>query len=98
MATCANCTNDAFFAYLITSEFKVPYCAKHLPKFLSKTPGSSRLVRIEPVEVSPEPPLTKLSKKKSVAEEPVVEEPTSDDLPEEEPVIDEGELEVEEGI
>lgn len=96
MTKCANCENEAFFAYLVTSEFQIPYCSKHIPKFLSsKGVTSSRLIKIE--STTPKPSKKKQVVEEPVVEEPVVEEPVIELLPEEEPTIDEGELEVTEG-
>jgi hypothetical protein len=89
MTTCANCSNEAFFAYQITAEFSIPYCSKHIPKFLSSPASSHRLVKIEAAALKP-------AKKKAEPEPVVLEEPVIEEAPVEE-LIDEGELEVEEG-
>lgn len=77
MTTCANCENEAFLAYRVTAEYTIPFCSKHLPRFLSgATKDSARLVRIEAIA-------PKASKKKTVEEEPVIEEaPVSEPEPE----------------
>jgi hypothetical protein len=87
MVTCSNCSGEAFFAYVITASFNIPYCSKHLPKFLGTRSPSV-------VKISELPAATTSKKKKepAVVEEPVVEEPSVEEL------IEEGELEVEEGI
>jgi hypothetical protein len=95
MTKCANCSNEAFFEYMVTSTFTIPYCSKHIPKFLGKGVAATRLVKIQ--QSAP-----KLSKKKAVVEETfveesVVEEPIIEEALIEEPLIDEGELEVTEG-
>jgi len=105
LATCANCDSEAFFAYSVTPSYKILYCSRHLPKFLTKGPDKSSVVPIESVtsdaEVLSIKPTTK--KKKTVSEEPVVELPVveeeavlEDEPKVEEPVVDEGELEVDE--
>jgi hypothetical protein len=86
MTKCANCENEAFFAYVLTEFIQIPYCSRDLPSFAKN--GNPRLVRIEADTAKP-------SKKKKEAE--VVEEPVIEEAPVEE-LIDEGELEVEEGI
>jgi hypothetical protein len=96
MAKCANCSNEAFFAYLVTSSFKILYCSKHIPKFLGKL--STRLVKISSIE---EPVISKPKKAKTsvIIEEPEVAA-VSEDVVEEDVFIledSEGELEVEEG-
>lgn len=88
MATCANCDQEAFFAYQVTAEFKIPYCSRHIPRFLGNPRESGNLVKIES-----ETP--KASKKK--AETPVEVEPVVEEAPVVEPEVTEGELEVDEG-
>lgn len=93
MVKCANCSSDAFFAYVITAEFSIPYCSKHIPKFLNKM--SASLVKLS--AVAPQP-----SSKKKKVDAPVIEETVEELTPVfEEPVVDEvvdeGELEVTEG-
>jgi hypothetical protein len=73
MNKCANCENEAFFAYLITSTAKINYCKKHIPGFLKSKSYAARLIKLEKQTVVEAP---KTSKKKAVVEEtPVVEEP-----------------------
>ncbi len=64
MATCATCTNDAIYAYQPGPEFSIYYCQYHLPRFLTRSDGSSvfPVVKEEPKTVEP-----KVSKKKEAA-------------------------------
>jgi hypothetical protein len=73
---CANCDKDAFFLYQITLEHEIPYCGKHLPKFLAarkkaeliKTTEEWTAAKQEVQEaVAPKP---KAKRKKKAAEEP----------------------------
>lgn len=76
MNTCANCSNEAFFAYMVTSTSKIKYCKKHIPGFLKSKSYVARLVKLEKVVpvVAPTPaaptPSTKSSKKKTAVETP----------------------------
>ena len=86
MTTCSNCTNEAFFQYVVTSSTKIPFCKKHIPGFLKSGPHSVRLVKIEKSATVEAP---KTAKKKTVVEEApvkeVVEEEVVDETPSEEP-------------
>lgn len=92
MSKCANCEYDAQHVYTITENVKIYYCARHLPRALSKpgTPGVSmippvveskskarRIAATEPVVEAP------------VVEEPIVEAPVVEEAPAEEPVTPE---------
>jgi hypothetical protein len=34
MASCANCSNDAFYIYQVNESFGISYCSYHVPRFL----------------------------------------------------------------
>lgn len=82
ITNCANCLNEAIFAYQVTGSYSIKYCSRHVPKFLSTPKYSGRVVKMsdlqkaEATEVAP-----KSSKKKTPAptpvEEPLVVEETS---------------------
>ena len=85
---CANCLNEAIFAYQVTGSYSIKYCSRHIPKFLNSPKYTGRLVKMSDLKapVVEEAP-TKSSKKKATTPEPeVVEEPT---VVEEEVVVDE---------
>ena len=71
MAKCANCANEAFYTYAITTDFGIDYCSRHVPRFLhaQKLSGMMKLRgESEPVqEIIVEPVV-------ETAEEPAVEE------------------------
>ena len=92
MAKCANCINEAPYLYRVTPDFGIPYCSKHVPKFLlSELKAGNLHVPAVEAEVSA-PSKTKASKAKvvepevtlepEVLPEPVVEAPVV-----EEPVV-----------
>jgi len=94
MTTCANCSSEAFFAYVLTASYNIPYCSKHVPKFLKNM--SSSLVKISELSI---PSTSKKKKDTPVVKEPEIELPVVEEpeLPVIEEYVDEGELEVEEG-
>jgi hypothetical protein len=67
MNKCANCSNEAFFAYMVTASSKINYCKKHIPGFLKSKSYAARLVKLEKV-VQAVP--AKSPKKKAVVEAP----------------------------
>lgn len=90
MAKCANCVNEAPYLYRVTPTFGIPYCSKHVPRFLLSELKAGNLHA--PVEVVEEALVsTKSKSSKSKASEPVVEEPIV-----EEPVVEETSVVVEE--
>lgn len=91
MAKCSNCTNEAFFEYIITASNRVPFCKKHIPGFLKSETYAPRLVKIEkaPVVEAPKPP----KKKPVVVEEPPVVEEVVEPVVEE-PIVEESTPEV----
>lgn len=85
MTTCANCSSEATFSYSVSADFSIPYCSRHVPKFLQAQRFSGALHTITAPVVVEE----KTSKKKKVSatvEETVVEEAP---VVEETPVIEE---------
>lgn len=80
MAKCANCTNEALYAYKVNASFTINYCPKHLPKFLASQ-RIAGLLKPEPEVVAEAPKSSKKSKTETVVEEPVVEEPTVTEEP-----------------
>lgn len=91
MNKCANCENEAFFAYLITASAKTNYCKKHIPGFLKSGTYATRLVKLD----KPAPVEAPKSKKKTVVEEtpaveetPEIVEPVVEETPLEEPTIE----------
>jgi hypothetical protein len=88
MNKCANCSNEAFFAYMVTATSKINYCKKHIPGFLKSKSYAARLVKLE--KVAPVAS-TKSSKKKTVVEAPVP-------IVEEEALVEESVTEVIEDI
>jgi hypothetical protein len=69
VATCANCSNEAFFVYQVTDSYGIDFCSAHVPNFLRSEKYAASLVTLElPVIEEPVP----TSKKKSA--EPVVED------------------------
>jgi hypothetical protein len=79
MNTCANCSNEAFFAYMVTANSKIKYCKKHIPGFLKSKSYAARLVKLEKVVQAP---VAKTPKKKTVVETP--EPPVQEETPIEE--------------
>jgi hypothetical protein len=69
MATCANCSNEAFFVYQVTDSYGIDFCSAHVPNFLRSEKYAASLITLE-LPVIEEP--VKTSKKKST--DPVVEE------------------------
>lgn len=94
MAKCANCVNEAPYLYRVTPTFGIPYCSKHVPKFLlSELKAGNLHAPREVVEETPAPTKSKSSKAKAsepVVEEPVVEEPV---VVEETPIVEEAQAE-----
>lgn len=92
ITNCANCLNEAIFAYQVTGSYSIKYCSRHMPRFLSTPKYSGRVVKMsdlqkaEATEIAP-----KVSKKKSstpapapvVEETPVVEEAPAEEVVEE---------------
>lgn len=77
MAKCANCENNALYAYKINDSLSIDYCSAHLPKFLNAQKAAGLL---KPVVAEPAPAPAKASKKKAeVVEEAPVEEAPVDD-------------------
>jgi hypothetical protein len=62
---CSNCPKEAYYEHAITAEFKIPYCATHVPGFL-KTPKFSGYLKV----ITRKPPVPA-----PVVEELVVEAP-----------------------
>jgi hypothetical protein len=81
---CANCSENADYVYEVTPSYKVHYCGRHLPKFLSTRAKSGELN--VPLVVPPAAPT--VSKKKAAA--PVVEEPVVEEAVVEEAVEEDG--------
>lgn len=81
MATCANCVNEAIYAYAVTPDYVINYCAYHLPRFLAPQRDAGKLAIQAPVieEAAVEETPTTKSKKKG---EPVTEEAPAEDLSE----------------
>lgn len=72
MATCSNCSNEAFKVYQVTSTYGIPYCSRHLPKFLAHPQYDNRVTKVEVAAPVVEAP---------IVEEPVVEEPVVEEVP-----------------
>jgi hypothetical protein len=92
MAKCANCVNEAPYLYRVTPTFGIPYCSKHVPKFLLAELKAGNLHVSAVEEESPVATKSKSSKAKNVepvVEEPIVEEP----VVEEPPVVEEAQAE-----
>lgn len=87
MAKCANCVNEAPYLYRVTPTFGIPYCSKHVPRFLLSELKAGNLHA--PSEVVEDAPVsTKSKSSKAKASEPVVEEPVVEEtVVEEAPVI-----------
>lgn len=77
---CANCQRDALYTYQISGGYSIHYCQAHLPGFLT----SQKKAGLLPLQV-PKPVETpaKSSKKKEVTPEPVAEETSAEETPEE---------------
>ena len=96
ITNCANCLNEAIFAYQVTGSYSIKYCSRHMPRFLSTPKYSGRVVKMsdlqkaEATEVAP-----KASKKKTsapvVEEAPVEETPVEDVVEEPTPEVTEAE-------
>ncbi len=80
MATCANCTADAFYEYAPNPAFPTFYCAQHLPGFLIAQRNLGLVKKVE----APAPVTKKSKKAEPVVEEALVEEPAAV-----EPVVEE---------
>lgn len=80
--TCSNCANDAPYVYQVTPVFGIPYCQRHVPKFLLAELKSGRLNK--PVVVEEPAPIKTSKKKETPVEEPVIVEEVV-----EEPVVEE---------
>ena len=75
MAKCANCANEAFYTYAITTAFGIDYCSRHVPKFLQAQKNAGMLplrVASQPV-VEPAPTVEEPLVEEAVIEEVVVE-------------------------
>ena len=89
MTTCANCKTPSIYQYLT-----IPYCEKHLPRFLRDRHGKavSSVKKSVPVSVSTKvdpglvPDFSEAGKTTVIIEEPVVEAPVEEVV---EPVIEE---------
>jgi hypothetical protein len=82
ITTCANCLNEAIYAYQVTGSYSIKYCSRHIPKFLSTPKYTGRLVKMSDLKAPEVAP--KSSKKKTSA--PVVEEAPVEEAPVEEVV------------
>ena len=76
ITTCANCLNEAIFAYQVTGAYSIKYCSRHIPKFLSAPKYMGRLVKMSDLKgpVVEEAPKKSSKKKESTPEPEVVEE------------------------
>lgn len=89
MASCANCSNDAFYTYQVNESFGISYCSYHVPRFLQdqknagllKTTAEFNKAQADALAslatVQEETPAPKTSKKKA--------ETTEESAPAEEP-------------
>jgi hypothetical protein len=75
MATCANCSNDAFFVYQVTDSYGIDFCSSHVPNFLRSEKYASSLITLDLPVVEE---TTTASKKKKSVEEVVEETPAED--------------------
>jgi len=70
MATCANCSADALYSYEVAPSYTIPYCQRHLPRFLYSLRNSGALAVPEP-EVVDEPVVDTTKKTKKTSDTPV---------------------------
>ena len=82
ITSCANCLNEAIFAYQVTGSYSIKYCSRHMPRFLSTPKYSGRVVKMSDLQKAAETEVApKSSKKKTSA--PVVEEAPVEEVAEE---------------
>ena len=86
IATCANCLNEAIYAYQVTGSYSIKYCSRHIPKFLGTPKYTGRLVKMSDLKAPEVEPKT--TKKKSTKSEPVQPEVVVEETPAEEPVVE----------
>lgn len=91
ITTCANCLNEAIYAYQVTGSYSIKYCSRHIPKFLGTPKYTGRLVKMSDLK-APEVEV-KTTKKKSAKSEPVQPEAVVEETPVEEPAVEEAPVE-----
>lgn len=80
MATCANCSNEAFFIYQVTDSYGIDFCSAHVPNFLRSEKYAASLITLDlPVITEPTPVSQKKKSVETVVEETPTEDPESED-------------------
>jgi hypothetical protein len=80
MATCANCSNDAFFIYQVTDSYGIDFCSAHVPNFLRSEKYAASLITLDlPVITETTPVSQKKKSVETVVEETPTEDPESED-------------------
>lgn len=75
ITNCANCLNEAIFAYQVTGSYSIKYCSRHVPKFLSTPKYSGRVVKMSDLQKAEATEVTLKSSKKKPSAPASVEEP-----------------------
>jgi hypothetical protein len=92
ITTCANCLNEAIYAYQVTGSYSIKYCSRHTPKFLKTPKYAGRLVKMSDIKVPEVEAKTSKKKPSTPAPAPVVEESPVEEVVEE--VVEEAAPEV----
>ena len=92
ITTCANCLNEAIYAYQVTGSYSIKYCSRHTPKFLRTPKYAGRLVKMSDIKVPEVEAKTSKKKTSTPAPAPVVEEAPVEEVVEE--VVEEATPEV----
>jgi hypothetical protein len=80
MATCANCSNEAFFIYQVTDSYAIDFCSAHVPNFLRSEKYAASLITLDlPVITETTPVSQKKKSVETVVEETPAEDPESED-------------------
>jgi len=88
MSVCANCTNNAAYAYRVGSQTRVLYCTTHLPNFLRSEKYAALIEPTDFLNVKKQDALQKLSfpsapnpapKKRRTKKKVVEVKPTADE-------------------
>lgn len=100
MISCANCTNDALYIYILNEEVKTYFCATHVPGFLRAQKNAGMLPTVAEFESRKQAVLDSLGEgtdviveaapkpapKKTVKKKPSIEDIVEETVVEEEPV------------
>jgi hypothetical protein len=72
MVSCANCSTDAQYTYVVSSETVINYCTSHLPNFLTAKKNAGLLKLVVPV-----PPIVEEAATEEVVEKTAAKKKTA---------------------